>query len=310
MTDAARVLRALRREDWVSGRELADSLSVSRTRVWHLIGELRTLGYRIASIPGCGYRWRDQFDPLDADLLARWLPDAWTLGVDWYTDSTSDRVVSARVDCHIRFAEHQSAGRGRVGREWLSPPGGLYLSAGRWFPQLAGGPQSLSPWIACFIVDALRTAGFTRVCAKWPNDLIIDAHKFGGILVEIAGDPFGDCYVCVGVGVNWYAPGIDEQLVTGLAPQLPTDVQRNDIGALLAGAVANSLDAYPPTTNSVIVELWRQVDGFNGTEVTCCHGDRVVSGTADGIEPDGSLRLCTEEGLRHFAAGELRLRAI
>ncbi len=310
MTDAARVLDALRRVDWVSGQCLATRLGVSRTRIWQLIGELRTLGYQISSLPGRGYCWHESFDLLDSDRLARSIPAAWGVSLAWQTDSTSNRLVAERTQQHVMFAEHQSAGRGRVGRQWLSPPGGLYFSAGRWFPELACGPQSLSPWIAAFIVDALRALGAPDVCAKWPNDLLVDGQKFGGVLVEIAGDPFGDCYVCVGVGVNWHAPAIEEQSVTDLACRLPYDVNRNELGATLATAVADALDAYPPQTNGVVVDLWQGVDGFNGTEVACYHGDHVVCGTADGIDPDGALRLHTNEGLRRFAAGELRLRAI
>lgn len=309
MTEAPRVLDALAAENWLSGQRLAEQLGVSRTRVWHLVSELRDLGYAIDSLPGRGYQWRASFDRLDAAALAQALPDAWALWTYWHTDSTSNRLVAERPDRSVVFAEHQSAGRGRVGRQWTSPPGGLFFSAARWFDDLTAGPQSLSPWIAAAIVAALREAGASGVSAKWPNDLIVGGAKLGGILVEITGDPYGNCHVCAGIGVNWYAPSSSDQPATGLRDCLPALASRNGIGARLAAAVAWALDEYPTLEGQRVADAWRAVDGLDGLTVTCRHAGLDTAGRVDGIDPDGSLRLLTHRGLKRFNAGELHLSA-
>lgn len=307
MTSPSEVLAALAGETAVSGQALAERLQVSRTRIWQLVSDLRARGYTINAVPGKGYQWSDAFVPLDDDKLASELPAGWSLQSVWETDSTSNRIVSRQADGCILFAEHQSAGRGCVGRKWISAPGGLYFSAGRSFSELATGPQSLSPWMAAHIVTALRRMGATGVSAKWPNDLLLEGSKLGGVLIEVSGDPFGRCHVCVGVGLNWYRPPVSEQPVTGLVEGLETAVDRNALGAALAGATASALDAYPRIQPAELIERWRGVDGLLGREVTCWHGQIGVNGRVEGIDTDGALCLTTSAGPRRFAAGELHL---
>ena len=307
MTDTATLLQVLSRSPCVSGQALAEQLEVSRTRVWQLVQELRALGYSIRSQPGCGYEWHDTFEPLSSDRLAAQLEPDWTLSLVWHTDSTSNRLVAERSDRHILFAEHQSAARGRVGRHWLSYPGGLFFSAARWFDHLTVGPQSLNPWVAAHAIAALQEIGIDGVSAKWPNDLVIGCRKGGGVLMEIGGDPFGQCHVCVGVGVNWQPPPTVEQPVAGVAACCPPLINRNHVGGALAAAVARALDAFPPADPSEVSAVWRRADGYRGQRVRYSHGDQQAEGVVDGIDPDGALRLVTDSGLERFAAGELHL---
>lgn len=303
------MLNALAGGTPVSGPALAEELAVSRTRIWQIVEGLRQRGYTIRSLPGRGYQWINRFQPLDAALIGSELPAGWSLAAHWEIDSTSNRIALERPHRGILFSEHQSAGRGRVGRVWSSPPGGLYFSAGRWYSDLSAGPQSLSPWIAACLVTALREIGISRVSAKWPNDLILDGAKLGGVLIELAGDPYGDCHVCVGVGINWQTPPIEEQPVAGIRGAAPDAIGRNQVAARAAAAVAGALDDYPQRDGNSVVDAWRAVDVSRGRIVACRYADQTLTGRADGIESDGALRLITHDGVARFAAGELHLDA-
>jgi biotin-(acetyl-CoA carboxylase) ligase len=84
-------------------------------------------------------------------------------------------------------------------------------------------------------------------------------------------------------------------------------VGRNDVGACCVAAVTTALDEYASRDAREVVEAWREVDAWRGVTLTFSHGGGRVAGQVDGIDPDGSLRLITPDGLRRFAAGELHL---
>jgi len=159
---------------------------------------------------GRGYRLAQPLQRLDAARIRAALPTAAqqrlrSVEVLARTDSTNQRLLEAdsAADPQALFAELQTAGRGRRGREWRSPFGAnLYLSLGwsfpAWPPQLSA--LSLAVGVAC--ARALRKAGLHQVMLKWPNDLRVGDDKLGGILIEQRGEAGGVCRVVVGIGIN------------------------------------------------------------------------------------------------------------
>lgn len=105
----------------------------------------------------------------------------------------------------VIIAQEQTQGKGQRGREWVSAPGGLYLSAALRLDQVMQQPQLLTLSIAWGIATHIRTFD-SSVGLKWPNDLVIDGRKLGGILIEtrFRGDRL--LWLCVGVGINWNNP--------------------------------------------------------------------------------------------------------
>lgn len=311
MTDSAAapsLLATLRREGVVSGECLARRLGVSRARVWQIMRSLREDGFPISALTGVGYRWDRPFPLLDPDHLARHLPDDVRVDVHWRLGSTNDAVSGARHSRYVCFAERQAGGRGRVGRVWSSPPGGLYFSVGWLFDRLEAGPQALSPWVSVHLAEALAHAGVPGVEVKWPNDLVAGPAKLAGVLIELAGDPFGRCHVCVGVGVNWFIPDAAEQPATGITALTDAVPGRNDLAGNLAAAVVAALASFVPGAPADLPERWRHRDALAGRAVTLSRGDDHLSGRADGVSRDGALRLWTRSGLQCLAAGETRLR--
>lgn len=220
----------------------------------------------------------------------------------------------------VLLADRQSAGRGRSGRAWASPPGAnLYLSLSRRFacPLAALAPLSLA--VGVRTAAALHALGAKAVRLKWPNDLVIAAadgslRKLGGILVEAARDGDGSRAV-IGLGLNLRMPveaaaGIDQpwcDLAMLLGERLPP---RDAVAAAVVAALLPALDAWEREGLQAHAAGFAALDALAGREVHAMLGADALVGTAAGIDAGGALRLRLGDGeLRTLHAGEVRVRA-
>ncbi len=205
--------RALLRRLHVGGaqepQELAAALGVDHGALVEAIEHLRQAGFGLEET-AAGLAWTQ--DPLDLDadaIAARMEPSQIGCGLSVYreTDSTNNLALSAasRPSAHgtLFFAESQRQGRGRRGRSWHSAPGlGLWFSVALHLPVMPA-PGLLSAWPAVALAEAFGPLLGVEVGIKWPNDLVVNDRKLGGILVEQRGPA-----VAVGVGINLlHAPG-------------------------------------------------------------------------------------------------------
>ncbi len=196
-------------EDYTSGEALSGKLGLSRTAVWKRVEALRTKGYRIDAVPARGYRLVGVPDRLTSLELAPLLSTR-ELGrtIHHHESLGSTNEVAFRLaqdgaeHGEVVVAEQQTAGKGRRGRVWVSPPGlNLYFSA-ILRPEL---PPQRAPELtlvaAVALAEALREFG-TEAAIKWPNDVQIEGRKVAGILTELSAEPERVHFVVVGVGVN------------------------------------------------------------------------------------------------------------
>ena len=205
-----RLIDALAPGEWQSGEALAAEAGVTRAALAKRVTHLRDWGLQVEAEAGRGYRLAQPLQRLDAARIRAALPAIArdrlrSVEVLARTDSTNQRLLEADAaqDPQALFAELQTAGRGRRGREWRSPFGAnLYLSLGwsfpAWPPQLSA--LSLAVGVAC--ARALRKTGLHQVMLKWPNDLRVGDDKLGGILIEQRGEAGGACRVVIGIGIN------------------------------------------------------------------------------------------------------------
>jgi BirA family biotin operon repressor/biotin-[acetyl-CoA-carboxylase] ligase len=199
-------------------------------------------------------------------------------------------------------AGHQTAGRGRAGRTWVDRPGGAVMFSVVLRPSLAPerlGVVALAAGAAVAGSAAERTGAAVR--CKWPNDLIVDGAKVGGILAESEVDGDTVRYVVVGVGVNLEAP----EGVEGAGALGPTDPE-----ALIAGSLRR-LEAMLRDDPARILEAWRAVSDTLGRRVEARSGaGEAVRGLAADVDDTGALVLETPHGRRRVAAGDVvHLRA-
>lgn len=302
-----------------SGEQLAQHLRISRSAVWKHVHELQSRGLEIHSVPGRGYRLATRVELLDAARLRRLLTPAGrkhlhSLTVLDKVGSTNTWLMAETLEFPaVCLAEWQTAGRGRRGRQWVSPfAANLYMSLGWQFDDLPPGFTALAMVAAVAAVRALRELGISGLAIKWPNDLVAEGKKLGGILVDMQGEPPGRVRAVVGLGINVRMPinaaAHIDQAWTDLATYTPEHVpERNHLAAVLIEELLRALAVFARRGFDAFVEDWRALDLAAGREVHLHHQHQVINGTSLGVDQDGALLLNTEIGTRRFVSGDLSL---
>ncbi len=210
---AARILEALRRAGprALSGESLSESLGVSRAQVWKYVEALRAKGYQIEGEAGGGYRLTGVPDRLFPEEIRASLATHWLAREIRHLDSTdsTNRIALewARAGAPhgaTVIAEGQTAGRGRLGRSFFSPPYLNLYSSSVLRPSLALAEAPtviLAAAVAVAEVVAESASGHD-VEIKWPNDVLIDGLKTSGILMELAAEASRVAFLVLGIGVN------------------------------------------------------------------------------------------------------------
>ncbi|MGQ9778925.1 MAG: biotin--[acetyl-CoA-carboxylase] ligase [Bacillota bacterium] len=313
------LLAALRAADgeFVSGRRLAEEAGLTRAAIWKQIEELRARGYLIEAVPRRGYRLvaapdrpypEEIWHGLATSCFGRravYLPS---------TGSTNDeakRLAAAGwPEGTLVAAEEQTAGRGRLGRSWHSPPGGL------WFSLILrpGLPLSELGPLAILAAVAMRRAILEEtglgVLVKWPNDLVIEKKKLAGILAEAGGELGRVEAVILGIGLNAnqteedFPPAI-RPFATSLRVILGREVRRVP---LLRSFLAHFERLYFQEVKERSRDYLREAAAYSATlgrRVRVTTGGMAVEGTALRLDPDGALVLSTAEGERRVLTGEV-----
>jgi BirA family biotin operon repressor/biotin-[acetyl-CoA-carboxylase] ligase len=308
-----------------SGQDLADALGVSRTAVWKQVNKLAMeTGLVIDSVKGRGYRIPGGIELLDAEkLMAALKPEASALlsslvvleSVDSTNAEALRRAEAGCVAGLVCTAEQQTSGRGRRGRQWVSPfASNLYLSLLWEFTAGAAALEGLSLAVGVAVARALEAATLPAVQLKWPNDILHNGAKLGGVLLEMTGDAAGICQVVIGVGLNVNMP---EEAARGI------DQDWTDIRTLSGGAhpgrnalLAALLDELLPLARHFEADgfspwraPWQALDAFDGENVVLQAGATQVAGVARGVDERGALVLETAEGRQTFYGGEITLRS-
>lgn len=317
------LLRLLADGDCHSGSAIAQALGISRTAVWKALrGACRELDLPLEAVRGRGYRLAAPLELLDAQAIRAALDDLGSrpiagLEVHDRIDSTNVRAMAQAAlgapGGSVWLAERQTAGRGRRGRPWVSPFGAnLYLSILWRYPlaPAALGGASLAAGVA--VARALRGCGVAGLTLKWPNDLLWQGRKLGGLLLEVSGEAQGPSYLVVGLGLNLRMDERQGQAIdqpwTDLHRALDgTPPGRNRLAALLIDALAQALERYGRRGLGPFIADWEAFDRLRGQPIALRLGERTIAGRYEGIAPDGALRLRTPEGIRCFHAGEVSL---
>ena len=195
----------------------------------------------------------------------------------------------------------QDAGRGRQGREWVSEAGNFFGSTLVLLGPDDPAAPSLSLAAGLALIEAVDVAVPNQsLMLKWPNDLMLSNAKLAGILLERSGDR-----VVVGFGINLAsAPNLEGRDAAALNGALSPQA----FAPLLAGSFARMLPLWRNSEPEAFASAWLARAHPVGTHLTVHSGrDEKVSGTFDGIEPDGALRLRREGGIDVIRAGDVEL---
>ena len=217
------------------------------------------------------------------------------------------------VHRHLLAAEWQRAGRGRRGREWTAVAGGsLTFTLGWRFEQSVGFLSALPLAVGVAIVRALDSAGVRGVGLKWPNDLVHDGAKLGGILIELTGDALGPSVVAVGVGINVRLPAVARegiaQPVTDIA-SIADAPDRNHLLALLAVELSDALERYARDGFVAFRAEWQRRHALHDrfVEVRLPDGSS-AHGIVAGVDERGALLVDRDGRRQRFVSGEVSVR--
>jgi BirA family biotin operon repressor/biotin-[acetyl-CoA-carboxylase] ligase len=313
------ILSLLADGDCHSGSEIGRRIGVSRAAVWKQLQKLVDIGLDLESVKGKGYRLVDGFEALSREAIYRFLNPAAQeylseLEVFSSIESTNihamSRVSEGGAKGYACLAEYQSAGKGRRGRQWISPFGhNVYLSLVWEFDGGVSQLEGLSLAVGVAIAQSLQEIGLERVALKWPNDVLLDQSKLGGILLEMQGDPSGACQVVIGVGINvrMKAATVIDQPWTSVAAYL-SDVSRNELTGSLLNNLIVMLIAYESAGFAKFQSSWERLDAFRNEKVEIVSGSSRVRGVANGVYPNGALRLMVDGVAQPIYGGEVSLR--
>lgn len=310
-----------------SGEELAQAFGVTRAAVWKHVGKLADWGLVVDAAPGAGYRLARRIDLLSADALRATLsPEvaARLARLEVFTElgSTNRHLLGtppAPGSLDVCVAEFQTAGRGRRGRRWSAPLGsGICLSVGWQFADTPAELAALTLAVGVVVRRALKETTGLDIALKWPNDLVFDERKLGGILLELRAEAQGGSHVVAGIGLNvalppdvlptlsdWPRGAVD--LATALGREPPPRVVL--VGALVNG-LAELFGDYASTGFAAYRSDWRAVDFLRGRSVRLDEAAGAVTGTAIGIDAGGALLIETASGARRrVVAGDVSVRS-
>ena len=213
----------------------------------------------------------------------------------------------------LRAALRQTAGRGRHGRRWFAAAGDALLFSLA-VPMTADGARIAAATLACGVgaAEPLRAAG-VPVSLKWPNDLLLDGRKLGGVLCELAADGEGRRTLVVGVGVNLHLDAATRdsigQPAAALDEVMTAEVRREWLIGRIATAVLDALRLYDEQGFVPLQPRFMALFGQRDAAVDLLElGARVASGRALGVDGEGRLLLQTAQGVRVCSSGELSLR--
>lgn len=238
--------------------------------------------------------------------IARWL-GVQRIDLEACASTNDEAARMARAGAQhgtVVIAEQQSAGRGRDGRPWVSPPGcGLYLSAVLRppLPLVDVPPMTLA--IGVGLCDAVRAAG-VGAALKWPNDLLVGTRKLAGVLVEAQSQGTRLDAVIVGIGVNLSAlpaTGVPPEIAgraVSLEEAADAPIDREAFIATLLAHVEHWVDHYTAVGLEDVIPAWidRMADGLRARATV--DGGAIV-GTMVGLDGDGALLLRDADGVIH-----------
>lgn len=311
-----------------TGDELGQRFGVTRAAIWKAVRKLDDFGLEVHSVRGKGYRLSEPLTLLEASAITNNLSinnrarvrELELLHVIDSTNAHALRRAQQRSlllgpgQVYVCMGEMQTAGKGRRGRQWVSPFGhNLYLTVLREFTAGAASLEGLSLVIGIALVSALQEWGFGGLGLKWPNDVLWNEHKLAGILIEISGDVAGTCQVAIGLGLNLRLKtdtmrDVDQPWAA--LSQLGFQQQdRNRLFGRILDRVLTALERFQATGFGAFADDWNRLDISAGRQVELTSAAGSVTGLGLGVDAGGALLLDTASGVRRFQGGEVSLRA-
>ncbi len=315
------ILRLLREHPStsLSGEEISRRLKVSRTAVWKRIQRLRALGYGIEASTRSGYCLIGSPDLLTPAEIKPILKTKWigkTIHHFHTLDSTNSKAyqlaLNGAEEGEVVISESQEKGKGRLGRQWFSPPFlNLYLSV-ILRPNILPHQASLITLLAAVAAaDAIREFSGLLPLIKWPNDILLRDRKVAGLLNEIHSEMDRVHFVILGIGVNL---NMDENtlskeiraVATSLKIEMGQTISRKVFLPFFLQELERWYSIFLKEGSAAILKAWRDRAHIKGRRVKVTSFGETLVGTAIDVDSDGALILETGDGKRkRVVAGDI-----
>ncbi|MBS0272031.1 MAG: biotin--[acetyl-CoA-carboxylase] ligase [Proteobacteria bacterium] len=299
-----------------TGTNIAETLGISRTAVWKVVQRLKQYNIHIES-QHQGYYFNSPLLLIDKKRIKNSLKDPRiTLEIFESIPSTCDylKKKASLKNLNFCFAEHQSKGRGRLGRSWISPFGkNIYCSFSYTFNKDISEMSGLSLVIGILVARALESLNpILKPLLKWPNDIYIDDQKGGGILIDLIAEAHGNCTAIISIGLNVNMKdvkleGIDQPW-TSLEHILNEKIDRNVVITQMLKSILKGMEVFQWEGIEPFLSEWKQYDLLKDEKISLNTGTEVISGIAKGISPQGHLLLELPSGkIEKFSYGDTTL---
>ena len=308
---ASDILKFLREKEYVSGEVLANKLSISRVAIWKQIQKLKDTEYKIISDQNLGYCLVSRPDLLLPQEIQRGLSTKYIGKEIYYFPELKSTNIMAKEKAFHRaeginegtliIAERQSAGKGRLGREWFSPAGGIWFSI-ILYPQLSPSYISrITLMTAVALVKAIKICTQIKSQIKWPNDILVNEKKVCGILTEMSAELDIINWVVVGIGVNVNIkqqefPEDIRERTTSLKEVLGKKVLRVKLAQVFLQEFEKYYEILKRREFSFILKEWKLYSYTLGKKIRVNMGERIITGETMDINESGALILKKEDG--------------
>lgn len=292
--------------EYISGEAFAKKCDVTRAAIWKEIQSLREMGYAIDSHPHEGYSLKSVPDKLFADEVMDGLSTKY-MGKRIFSYESLDSTNSAAWDLGMQkspegtavLAEHQKKGRGRLGREWVSPKGKNLLFSVLLRPQVAPSDVAkITLILALSTVRAVKRLCGVSLGVKWPNDLLCREKKVGGILTEMNAEADRIHFVVAGLGLNVNTTKDELPDVATSLLQITGEKQpRVKLLQAIFKELEHDLDLFKAGGFEKLAEEWETYSETTGKRVSVSLLGRTLQGEARGIDKDGALWVRTDTGI-------------
>lgn len=307
------------RGSYVSGEEIAASLGVTRNAVWKAIRKLEADGHRIDAVPKRGYALSADSDVLSAGSVSRYLTTDFPVRLDVRRAVTSTNTLlkaeaeQGAQEGLVLIAEAQTAGKGRLGRQFQSPAGtGVYFSFLLRPTCTAERSLFITTAAAVAVCRAIEDVTALHPQIKWVNDVYLNGRKVCGILTEAAIDfeSGGLHWAVLGIGINIAEPagGFPEE-IRNTAGALFSGLCPVEMRSRLAAAVIDRFfELYGDLETGGFIDEYRRRSFLTGRAIHFSLGNAVYHGVVTGISDEAHLLVRLDSGEeRAFSAGEVQI---
>jgi BirA family biotin operon repressor/biotin-[acetyl-CoA-carboxylase] ligase len=310
-----KILELLNKKDFVSGKNLALQLNVSRTAIWKQIKILKNYGYSIEAVKKRGYRLISRPDIPRFEEMSGYL-NTKIIGkkIIYFENIESTNIYAKKLakegiseGCVI-VAGKQVKGRGRKNRIWSSPEGGLWFSI-ILYPSIPPQNAMIITMVASIsIFEAItKDINSKSVAIKWPNDILVRGKKICGILTEFDAEMDRISYIVIGIGIN-----VNNELKNGLNDIATSFKIETGMKYSIVELLADILNNFDRNYNYIkirklnyIKDLWLKYTNIVGKNIKVNYENSSLYGEVINVDNDGSLLIKTKEGEKRIFCGDV-----